>query len=553
MDIIQSIKTAFSRTTAAAPQVNPLAISSDLLAMHGSITASATTATWDGAKFPGGYGATQLFGVDYWTLRARSSELFTSNLYARGLIRRLITNEINTGLWPEAMPDPGIVGVDIDALDTWSEDMETRFGLWGKSPEVCDFKKTSPLNKIQAMARQEALVGGDCLVVLQVDVRTKRPSVRLIKGANVKTPFDKDTGDRTVKYGVHLDPQGRHLGFYVDQPNGPSKYVPAFGSRSGRRVAWLVYGTDHRLDTVRGVPLLGLILQSIKELDRYRDNAQRAAVVNSMLAMFIKKTEDKPGTMPMTGAAVRKGTAPVSDSTADGGSRDLSFSKHMPGVVFEELQTGEEPVAFRSNVDVDLGKFEEIIVQALAWANEIPPEILRLAFSNNYSASQAAINEFKMYLNKVRTEFGEGFNGPIYQEFLISEALLDKVSESQAILDAAADKANFERFASWAFAEWSGAIKPSTDMLKQARGYRELLKEGWITNARATRETTGQKFSRNIRQLKRENEQKIEAARPVAEFKKEFGEEIANEALGAAGQFSGNVVSLSEQIEERAE
>jgi len=45
---------------------------------------------YDGGKFFGGFGATQIQEVDYWTLRLRSAQLFNENLYARGLVRRLI-------------------------------------------------------------------------------------------------------------------------------------------------------------------------------------------------------------------------------------------------------------------------------------------------------------------------------------------------------------------------------------------------------------------------------------------------------------------------------
>jgi hypothetical protein len=61
-----------------------------------------------GEKFFGGFGATSIYQVDYWTLRKRSEQLFNENLYAKGLIRRLVTNEINTGLTPESLPDENI-------------------------------------------------------------------------------------------------------------------------------------------------------------------------------------------------------------------------------------------------------------------------------------------------------------------------------------------------------------------------------------------------------------------------------------------------------------
>lgn len=522
----------------------------DLLAM-GYNVAPAVDRSWTGNKFPGGYGVTNILAPDYWTLRARSNELFTTNLYARGLIRRLVTNEINTGLWPEAMPDEATLGLAEGALDDWSEDLENRFFLWAKTPRACDFKKASTFNKLQAMVRREALIAGDVLVVLQQDPITKRPSVMLVKGENVRTPLDDTAAGRNVEHGVELDSAGRHIAYFIDQKDGKSKRVPSVSGRTGRRVAWLVYGTDHRIGTVRGMPLLGLVLQSLKELDRYRDAAQRAAVVNSMLAMFIKKTEDKPGTKPLTNAALKKANVDVSSTSVIGSGsnepRELNFSRSIPGVVMEELQQGEEPVAFQSHVDVDFGKFEEVMISTLAWANEIPPEILKLAFSSNYAASQAGINELKIYLNMFRTDFGEQFNAPIYQEWVLSEALLDKIGESVAILNAWNDKANFENFTAWVLAEWSGAIKPSTDILKQAKGYGELLDRGWITNARATRETTGQKFTRNMRKLKRENELLVEAKQPLADFEEANPNVTTTEAMGKLGS---NILLLSDKIDD---
>lgn len=509
--------------------------------------APAVTSTWTGNKFAGGFGLTKILAPDYWTMRARSEQLFTTNLYARGMIRRLVTNEINTGLWPEAMPDEDTLGLEEGSLDDWSEDVENRFLLWAKTPTACDFKKMSTYNKLQASVRREALVGGDCLVILQQDPTTKRPSVMLVKGDNVRTTAETEPqGNNKIMHGVEVDTAGRHIAFHIVQENGDPKRVPAVSGRNGRRVAWLVYGTDHRIDTVRGTPLLGLVLQSLAELDKYRDSAQRAAVINSMLAMFVKKTEDKPGSKSVSMGATRRDSVEVEDAST-GGTRQLNFSEHLPGTVLEELQVGEEPVAFQPNVDVDLGKFEEIIISAMAWAHELPPEILKLSFSNNYSASQAAINEFKIYLNMFRTNFGEEFNAPIYQEWIISEALLDKIGQSTQIVEAWKDKANFENFTAWLMAEWSGAIKPSTDILKQAKGYALLLEQGWITNARATRETTGQKFSRNMRKIRRENELLVETKRPLADF--EETHPTVTTAI-STGKLGDNILLLSDKLDD---
>jgi capsid protein len=324
-----------------------------------------------------------------------------------------------------------------------------------------------------------------------------------------------------------------------------SKRIPAVGEKSGRRISWLVYGCDKRLDEVRGEPLLSVILQSLKEIDRYRDSTQRKAVINSLLAMQVTKSDDKPGTLPMTGVATRRDAATPTDG-AGVSPRSLNIASYLPGVVIDEMQTGEEiKLMGGQGTDVNFGTFEESIIQGVSWALEIPPEILRLSFSNNYSASQAAINEFKIYLNKVWSDWGETFCSPIYNEWLLSETLLQKIS-APGLLQAWRDPSQYDIFGAWTCTDWYGSIKPSTDMLKQVKGSDLLVAGGYSTRARESRITTGTKFSKNVKRLKRENEQLAEAIRPRLEMEREFGTDQTTNAISA-------LVDAVEGIEEHGQ
>lgn len=476
---------------------------------------------YDGDKFPGGFGPLQVIQNDYWALRERSEELFTNNMYAAGLIRRLITNEINAGLSPEAIPDEQILGVPDDSLNDWTEMTENRFGLWGKNPKMCDWYQLHTFGALQRMARMEALIGGDCLVILRYSKVTGLPSVQLVKGAKVVTPLTKEPRNgNDIKHGVEIDKNGRHVAYWVKQTDGDIKRVPAFGEKSGRRVAWMIYGADRRFDDVRGRPLLSLVLQSLKEIDRYRDSAQRKAVINSILAMFIKKTEDKPGTLPIQGGAVRRDVTTTTDG--DGKQRNFNIASHLPGLVLEELQTGEDVVLKGGDgTDTNFPVFEEAIIQAFAWVNEVPPEILRLAFSNNYSASQAAINEFRIYQDKIWSEFGECFCTPIYTEWTISEALTRRTTMN-GFLEAWRDPNKYDIYGAWLSVEWQGNVKPSTDRVKQGKGSQLAIELGLSTHAREARINHGTKFSKNAKRLKRENELLAEARRPLLELEREF-------------------------------
>ena len=77
------------------------------------------------------------------------------------------------------------------------------------------------------------------------------------------------------------------------------------------------------------------------------------------------------------------------------------------------------------------------------------------------------------------------------------------------LLESWRDPKQYDIFGAWVASEWYGSIKPSTDMLKQGKGSKLLVDNGWSTNAREARVTTGTKFSKNLKRLKHENELKV--------------------------------------------
>jgi len=460
---------------------------------------------FDGEKFFGGFGPTLLAFPDYWALRQRSSQLFTENLYARGLIRRLITNEINTGLTLQAEPNDELLEqLSEEEAEAWAEDVESRFEIWAATPKLCDFEGQRTWAKLQEEARRESLIEGDILVVLHTNRRTGLPQVQLIRGGRVVTPLRRALGN--ITHGVELDARGRTVAFHVRQPGfgfDETIRIPAVGPKSGKRMAWLQYGSDKRMDAVRGMPLLGIILQSLKELDRYRDSEQRAATINALLAMFIQKGDDKPGTRPMSGGAVRRAVV-QGDADASGAVREFNIAAATPGVVFEELQTNEIPVSFNtSRPNVNYGTFEAAVVQAIAWANEVPPEILMLAFSNNYSASKAAINEFKGYISRIRKDFGETFCQPIYVEWLVAEVGAFRI-EAPGLLEARRDVLRYVEAGAWLRAVWAGPVKPSVDLGKDVKAYKEAIDANLVSATRASEDLFGVRFTRVLKRRTRE-------------------------------------------------
>lgn len=472
-----------------------------------AVTQSFSPSVFTGEKYPGGMSlASQFMELDYWTLRQRSNELYHKNAYARGIIRRVVTNIITTGLHLESTPDESIIGAPEDSLMDWAEDVETRFFIYGNTPEVCDYKRTRNLGEIQRVIKTESFVGGDCLVVLRQHPRFKLPMVQVIPGDRIQTPPHQFANEKIVD-GVEVDSAGRHVAFYVIDEDNPLGFVKvlARGYKTGRPQAKLIYGCDKREDGVRGVPFLGIAMQPLAEIDRYRDSAQRKATLNSILVSFIKRDpQSKRTTHPITGKGASRRDAQVDVQTDQGETRRVAFTDLIPGLNMESLAPGEEPVIMSNNgVDINFGAFEASILMGLAWALEIPPEILLLSFNKNYSASQAAINEFKMYLEKEREKFGAVFCDFLYQDWFLSMTLLGKIESGQYLNDYM-DASRWDVARAWTIADWSGQMKPSTDLLKTVKAYGEAIDRRLITMARAIREIFGMKGVKVWKQLKKE-------------------------------------------------
>jgi lambda family phage portal protein len=489
----------------------------------GGFTWDLISSLFDGSKYPGGLGGIQadVWGIDYWTLRRRSYKLFTENRYAAGLIKRLVTNIIHRGLTLEATPNGSILGQEDDFINDWTDDVEAKFEIWGENKELVSYNHQFTFGQQQENIYKTALLSGDCLIILRQHPVLRTPTIEVLDGVHVRSPLNKKTANE-IRHGVEIDKKGRHLAYYVTDGSDPTGLkrirIPARGSKSGRRIAWLYYGHKIRVDDIRGMPALGIIMQALKELDRYSDAEQRAAVLNAILAMMVTKKEDKIGSRPLRGGALRRDSVDVSASSSGSSSpRTWNINRFIPGMIIDELQQGEEPVSFNTvRPNVNYRVFEEAMMATFAWVMEMPPNIYRLAFSSNYSASGAEINEFKIFLDKLRGNFASDVDKPVYKEWLISMVLAGLI-QAEGLLESWRDTSKFLISGAWFQSEWSGAIKPSLRRINDIKGYIAAIKEGLATRDMATKEIYGRKYTTIVKRLKKENASLVSSLEPLTD------------------------------------
>lgn len=494
---------------------------------------------WDGSKFPGSLGpVSEWTFVDYWRLRKRSMSLFRANIYAKGVIRRLMWNEIHTGIIATPTPMGSVLFPSLNDVEMeqraveYGDKIASRFDLYTATPTVFDWSKKETFGKFQERVRMESLISGDGIIISRIDKNTNLPRWQWVNGNHIRTPdsFNIREGNY-IKHGVEFDRWGKKVAFYVQsETDGAFNYerIPVRGERSGRLISWMVYGSEHFVDDVRGEPFLADSIYMLKDLDRTRDAEVRAALVNAMIPLFLEEAPDEIKIAgPADFARSMKPPAP-SGATPPGvvsGSPIPSMTDGVlpagyppmmnpptnqidimnPGSVYK-TPAGGKIQSFQTNrPNVNYATFERSVIAVLAWSHGIPPEVLMLEFGNNYSASRQANNEFEVYLSRFVRSFANEVTQPMYTCWLIQMALTGQI-DLPGFVRSYSNTSDWQIASAWMQCTWTGLNRPSVDRYKEAKASETLLDNGLTTYDLEARRHSGLSFMQVMQTQKRERE-----------------------------------------------
>ena len=493
---------------------------------------------WDGAKFPGSLGpVSEWVFVDYWKLRKRSMKLFRSNTYMKGVIRRLVTNEIHTGIVATPTPMGSVLFPGRDGVEQaqraveYSDIIANEFDLYCNSPSVFDWSKKDTFGAFQKLVRTESLISGDGIIISRIDKATNLPRWQWVNGDHIRTPDTSNLiAGHYIKHGVEFDKWGKRVAFYVQSVvDGAYEYerIPVRGEKSGRLISWMVYGSEHFVDDVRGEPFLADAIYMLKDLDRTRDAEVRASLVNAMIPLFLEEAPNEikiPAGPADYARSLRGPAAPASAAGAVSGAplpplpdgpvpaNYLNVTPPTnqidimnPGTVYK-APNGGKITSFQTNrPNVNYSTFEKSIIAVLAWSHNIPPEILMMEFGNNYSASRQANNEFEVYLSDFVKSFSLAVNKPIYECWITQMALTGQL-ELPGFVRAYGNSEAWRIVNGWMQCVWTGLNRPSVDRNKEANASQTLLDNGLTTYDIEARRHSGLSLAQVMQTLKRERE-----------------------------------------------
>lgn len=458
-------------------------------------------------------------------LRQRSRSLYMSAPLAVSAIKTNRTNIVGEGLRLKSTIDADFLRMTPDQAADWQRRAEREFELWAQS-KFCDSTRVNNFYEIQQVACMSWLMNGDACVLLEYEkpMRTLPYGLRihLIESDRVSTPnstgnnvylyaTNPDNGNRIFN-GVEVDGNNRVVAYHIcsTYPNSNLyskkvwKRVKAFGEHTNVPNVLMIYETE-RAEQYRGVPYLAPVIESLKQLTRYSEAEQMAAVINGFFTVFIKSTRG-------TSEIGFTGVTDEDDRIADG-DRNYELG---PGLVNVLNPDEEIDIADAKRPSSNFDAFVTSLAKYVGAALEIPVEILTKQFSSNYSASRAALLEAWKAFRMKRAWLAADFCQPVYEIFLTEAIANNRLKAPGFFLDPLIRKA-------YCGAQWNGPAQGQIDPVKEVNAAEKRISIGISTRQRETIEMMGGDFDSNVAQLAREN-QMMKAAGLLASGTKKIPE-----------------------------
>src|ERR1700739_1783080 len=440
------------------------------------------THSFNGEKNIGEIGPPKSYYVDYDTLRVRSWQSFLESEITQTVISRYDTWVIGSGLRLKSEPNDKVLKFEKVTLDvqSFSENVEAYFSLFRESQNV-DYAKMRTFDELASTAHKNALVGGDVLVILRYE--NDNISVQLIDGAHIQSPlagtdaFPNRLADNVwLKNGVEIDEKGTHLAYWVFTVKGVYERIPARGAKSGLQMAFLVYGLEYRLNNVRGLPLISVVLETLKKLERYKEATVGSAEERQKIALAIEHQLGADGLNPFDTQLSKIWDF---NENQEDVAKDIDGQKLTDKVIATtnkqviNLPQGAKLTHLQSKNELYFKDFYNVNIDLVCAALAIPPNVAMSKYDTSFSSSRAALKDWELTLNVKRKKFSNGFYKKCYIFFLEIMILKNKIQAPGYML--ARMKGNEYIVDAYRKASFIGAPVPHIDPVKEVTAERLKL------------------------------------------------------------------------------
>jgi lambda family phage portal protein len=465
---------------------------------YGQYGANLTKNSLAGWLWQGG-DADRDIGLNVQVLRERSRDAFMGIPLATGAIEALDTNVIGEGLFPAPNVDGEALGLDEEQTAELNRELADKFELWAADARECDYEAKHTFYTLQHVAFQSMLLSGDCPVLFPLKARPNtlfELRLRVLEADRVHNPMLGNT-TANIFSGVELSDDGELLAYHIgEHPLSALKWklarqqlqqtvrVEPFGAITGRRNMVLIIRPE-RPEQRRGVPILAVCLELLKQMGRYVDSTVVGAVIQSYFTAFIQSQFPDPT---------------IFDSllTEQQKAEILSLNPYNvqlgPGIVNFMRPGHSVNFANPTQPQSTFGEFTISVAKFVGAALGIPYEVLLKQYNASYSASRAAQLDFWKRVRKYRALMVDQLCQPIYEEWLIDAIQLGRIELFPGGFDDPYVRRAMLRCI------WTGSSAGSLDPQKEVAAADLKVKCGFSTVERESAELNGSNYRDNVRQ-----------------------------------------------------
>lgn len=474
--------------------ISPFRVSNTGYGNYGASTKKNALLGW---LFHGG-DADNDIGRNVQILRERSRDAFMGIPLAAGAVETLDTNVVGEGLYAAPNVDGEALGMDEVATADLNKELAEKFEWWAADPRECDYEQKDTFYTKQSVVLKSMLLSGDCPVLLPLRPRpgaTFDLRLRVLEADRVMDPIMVDP-TKDIFNGVELSATGELLAYHIaevhplstraaaNRVRGKTFRVEPFGSLSGRRNMLMVMRPE-RPEQRRGVPILSVCLELLKQQGRYVDATVLGAVIQSYLTAFITSEFPDPNIFTdLLTDEQKKEILDLNPYNVQLGPGIVNFMR--PGHSVNFSQPTQPPATF--------GDFTIAVAKFIGSATGIPYEVLLKQYNSSYSASRAALLDFWRRVRKWRALMVDGFCQPSYEEWMSDAIALNRIQRFRGNFDDPFIRRAMTRCI------WTGSSAGSLDPQKEVAAADQKVKCGFSTVERESAELNGSNYRDNIRQ-----------------------------------------------------
>lgn len=393
------------------------------------------------------------------SMRLSCRDLAMNSPIASGILSRESINAVGYGLSLQSRIDYKTLGLTPEQAEEWEENTEREFALVAESP-MCDAEGMLSFYDLQLLAFLTTSMSGDCFV-LYPDIPEKEMPydvrIRLIEPDQCSTPTGEMYNDK-MHEGVETDSNGKVIAYHFSKKHPGDKLsiindgwvrIPVYSDTGRRNVSHLL--RKKRPGQKRGVPLLAVVIEALKQITRLSESELAAAVVSSFLTAVVK-TNSPEGPLGAGAPIVHPdGIEPT----------DAPRKYEMGRGTFVHLEDDEsiEVIDPKRPNDSFAPFFEALVKQIGAHVN-IPFEQIMLHFSSSYTAARGALLEAWKFIRYNRVWTGRYFCQPYYELWLAEAIIKGRVKAPGFFTDLRIKKA-------WCGTLWAGAGQGLLDPYKE--------------------------------------------------------------------------------------